>query len=82
MRRSNPTPDAIQFRQALKIVSVAQYMKCPEKANCEDDRQFLADFLDPVDENSGDCNDSDITDKFIELEKVALTEAQVSSLYP
>ena len=57
-------------------------MKCPESASYSvDDRQFHADFLDPVDENNGDCNHSDITDEFIELDEVTLAKAQASSLH-
>ncbi|KAK6186664.1 hypothetical protein SNE40_005950 [Patella caerulea] len=42
----NPTPDALEFRQALQIVSVAQYMKCPRpESYLEDDRTFLADYM-------------------------------------
>ncbi|KAK6167126.1 hypothetical protein SNE40_021224 [Patella caerulea] len=46
IRYKNPTPDALEFRQALKTVSVAQYMMCPITGSyLEDDRRFLADYM-------------------------------------
>lgn len=43
----DPTPTALEFKQALKIITVAQFLKCPTHGSYEeDDCTFLAEFLD------------------------------------
>lgn len=47
IRIKNPVPTALQFKQALKCITVAQFLKCPSHSSYEeDDRAFLAEFLD------------------------------------
>ena len=83
VRTNNPTPDAAQFRQALKMISIAQYMKCPSSASYfEDDRQFLADFLEPIRFSANDDDDEAISGHFPDIsEETPLNKAQESSLY-
>ena len=83
VRMNNPTPDAFQFRQALKIISVARYMRCPSSASYhEDEREFLVDFLADQTINSKDEDDDDtIAEQFSDVSDTPLNKAQESSLY-
>ena len=80
---NNPTPDEFQFRQALKIISVAQYMRCPSSASYhEDEREFLADFLADRTINSKDEDaDDTIAEQFSDVSDTPFNKAQESSLY-
>lgn len=46
VRLKSPTPSCLEFRIALKIISIAQYLKCPSTTSYqEDDGTHLAEFL-------------------------------------
>lgn len=54
IRIKNSVPTALEFRQALKLISVAQFLKCPDTSNyCADEGELLAEFLNvsTVDQN-------------------------------
>lgn len=47
LRAVQPIPTALQFKDNLKLICMAQYMKTVSKSNYdEDDRCFLGNFLD------------------------------------
>lgn len=47
IRLKNVIPNALQFKNNLKLITISQLMKTISKSNYyEDDRQFLSEFLD------------------------------------
>lgn len=47
IRLKNPVPSSLEFRQAIKLIAVAQFLKCSNESSYSlDDREYLADFLD------------------------------------
>lgn len=47
VRLTNVIPNALQFKNNLKLISISQFMKEVQSGNYEnDDRQFLSEFLD------------------------------------
>lgn len=49
VRLKNPVPTPREFKYALKVISVAQYLKPAKRSSYqEDDRQFLGDLLPAV----------------------------------
>lgn len=46
VRLRSPTPSAVEFRNTLKIITVAQYLKTPTQTSYDnDDSSYLADYL-------------------------------------
>lgn len=58
IRMKKPVPTAIEFRQTLKLISVAQFLICSQaRSYTGDDREFLADFLEKsITDVNGDAN--------------------------
>jgi len=85
VRFKNPVPNVLEFRQALKLITVAQFLKCPASGNyLEDDRSFLADFLDTPKEKPAtpdECDEDTFSYLIGELLPDTLSKAQESSLY-
>ncbi|KAL1022206.1 hypothetical protein UPYG_G00023530 [Umbra pygmaea] len=49
VRSKNPVPTPVEFHQALRIISVGQFLKTTKSGSYqEDDNNFLVDFLDTV----------------------------------
>lgn len=49
LRLKNPIPTPIEFRNALKIVTIAQFLKTPKNTSYDkDDSLYLANYLEPV----------------------------------
>lgn len=70
VRSKNVIPNALQFKNDLKLISILQYMKDVKSCSYErDDRKFFSEFLDFVldhnhkkgtENNDVECNDVDI----------------------
>ncbi|KAK3883322.1 hypothetical protein Pcinc_012358 [Petrolisthes cinctipes] len=68
IRMKNPVPSCLEFRQALKIITVAQFLKCPAHGSyMEDDREFLAEFLDKSAPQDNTLCDIDKLNESLEL---------------
>ena len=53
IRLKNIIPNAFQFKNNLKLISISQFMKSISNSNYEtDDREFFSEFLDILMENS------------------------------
>ena len=47
VQRNNPVPSPVEFKYALKTITISQFLKVPRARNYqEDDNEFLADFSD------------------------------------
>ncbi|XP_071636276.1 uncharacterized protein [Temnothorax longispinosus] len=47
VRQKHPTPNSIQFKNDLKLITISQYMANVSHGNYEeDDRTFLSEFLE------------------------------------
>ncbi|KAK3883290.1 hypothetical protein Pcinc_012327 [Petrolisthes cinctipes] len=89
----NPVPTALEFRQTIKVISVAQFLKCPSTGSyAEDEREFLAEFLDNAalpekksvaTDNNDDDDDEDSTSLSIDqlTSDSVLSKAEQCSLY-
>lgn len=84
MSLKNVIPNALQFKNNLKLISISQYMKNISNSNYEnDDREFFSEFLDFLIENRKSVSKSEkvqvlnvISEKFVfsrlELNKIYL----------
>ncbi|KAK3896209.1 hypothetical protein Pcinc_000131 [Petrolisthes cinctipes] len=88
----NPVPIALEFRQAIKVISVAQFLKCPSTGSyAEDEREFFAEFLDnaalpekkSIATDNNDDDDEDSTSLSIDQQTSdsVLSKAEQCSLY-
>ena len=80
----NPVPTCVEFRQALKVVTVAQFLKYPASASYQkDDGSFLADFLDHTVGRSPDEPECEVIDSAVDhLEnELSLTTAEANCVY-
>ena len=60
IRRKNPTPTPLEFKNNLRVLTVAQYLKGADTGSYEqDDGAFVADFLDNTRHVDDDDDDDD-----------------------
>ncbi|XP_073671126.1 transposable element P transposase [Paramisgurnus dabryanus] len=80
IRQRNPVPTPVQFHQALKSISVGQFLTTVKTGSYqEDDSILLADFLDP---NAGDSSPGMRLEELMEHgDAPELTKTETCALY-
>lgn len=82
VRSTNPVPTPLEFKNALKLITVGQYLKHNKTGSYEqDDNDYLADFLSEDIERDEDA--AQVEEVFLcdLTSNVVLPNAEVASLY-
>lgn len=87
VRMKNVIPNALQFKNNLKLITISQYMKTICKSNYDaDDRQFLSDFLNILLQNRS-INSHVLTDSTYHFEpqisnqRISINKTELNILY-
>lgn len=85
VRQGNPVPTPIEFRNSLKMITVAQYLKTPKTSSYSlDDSTYLASYLEKLDSRAGENSQPTLPQEVIvitEKDEKTLCTAEQNSLY-
>jgi len=88
IRKRNVVPNAVQFKNNLKLISISQYMKSVENSNYEeDDREYLSCFLKIPKTHNSIVHDvsrsADYTElyQYLQTHNVALNNTDINKLH-
>jgi hypothetical protein len=82
VRSKQLIPNALQFKNNLKLITLSQYLKDVSRSSYQkDDREFLADFLDTVNTKTSPSYSNVHLPDSVPLQSFILNNSELNSLY-